>query len=409
MEVYTEKKNCRNCSSSALEDVLSLGNQCISAFVDTETEPIIAPLDLIICKDCHLLQMRHTTNPDVLYTDNYGYRSGLNATMTKEMQNIAASISALKRLEKGEVVVDIGSSDATLLKFYARDLIKVGFEPVKKFRAFHNRKDIFCVPDFFSAKAYRRLFGDQQAKVITAIAMFYDLDNPHAFLEDITNILDDDGILVIQQNYLPKMLSEGTFDNISHEHVAYYSLTTLQKLLDRHDLEVFEVDESPINGGCFRTYISFKGSRPPSLAVQEMLQKESDLRLDTLEPYRDFEKKVISNVQQLKDFVSSERARDKKIWIYGASTRGNVILQAAGLKYPEIEGASERNPEKWNKHTLGTNIPMFSEEEARIANPDYFLVLPYWFGPEFLEREKKYLESGGAFLFPLPEFRVVTK
>ena len=385
---YTEKKDCRLCGTKLPEEnILSLGDQCISAFVDGDQEPILAPLELVLCSECNLLQLRHTTNPDILYTDNYGYRTGLNSTMIKEMESIREAVMSQKRLEEGDVVVDIGSSDGELLNGYPLNVIRVGFEPIKKFRQFYNHRRVTIIKDFFNAKAFKEKFGDKKAKVITAIAMFYDLDDPNSFLKDITEILDDDGLLVIQQNYLPKMLSEGTFDNISHEHNCYYSIATLQTLLSRHNLEIFNVEFSPINGGCFRTFIRFSNNLP----------------------YQQFADKIRSNIDQLATFINAEYKKGKKIWIYGASTRGNVILQAAGLKFPVISGASERNPEKWGKKTLGTNIKMYSEEDARKIHPDYFLVLPYWFADEFIQREKEYLESGGKFLIPLPTFQIISK
>src|SRR3990167_3894932 len=328
---------CRVCYSLNLKTLFSLGSQCISSFVEKGIKPINIPLDLIICEGCNLLQLKHTTNPELLYNEGYGYRTGLNSTMIQEMQNIVTSTLDKKHLLEGEVAIDIGSSDGTLLNFFPEDTIKVAFEPVKKFAKYYEGKETILIQDFFNAQAYLDVVG-KKAKIITTIAMFYDLDDPNSFLKDITEILDDDGILVIQQNYLPKMLSEGTFDNISHEHVTYYSLATLQTLLSKHNLEIFDVEFTPINGGCFRAFIRFSNNLP----------------------YQQFVDKIKSNVDKLAAFINAEYKKGKKIWIYGASTRGNVILQAAGLQYPVISGASERNPEKWGKYTLGTNIPMFS-------------------------------------------------
>lgn len=400
MEIYTKVDKCRLCGSSKLEGILSLGDQCISAFVgETDSNPIVAPLDLIKCSNCQLVQLRHSTNPKILYSDNYGYRSGLNTTMMHELRNLVDSILALKRLKTGDVVVDIGSSDGTMLKFYPDEVIKVGFEPVKKFKNYYSQRGFYYIGDFFNAEAYQKQFPNHKAKVISAIAMFYDLDDPNAFLKDVTKVLAEDGILVIQQNYLPKMLERGAFDNISHEHVAYYSLNTLHKLVSQHKLEIFDVEERGINGGSFRTYICFKGMYAVEPTLAEMLETE---KID----FGGFQQRVEDCIDQLTQFITQEKAKGKTFWIYGASTRGNVILQAANLKYPLIEGASERNPEKWGKRTLGTNIPIYSEEEARKVKPDYFLVLPYWFRDEFIEREKEYLEGGGALIFPLPEFKI---
>lgn len=373
--IYKERKDCRICGGE-FKDVLSLGNQCISAFVDSDVKPIKAPLDLVTCKDCNTLQLKHTTAPHILYTNNYSYRSGINQSMRDELLSIYQDIMGIIDLRPNDVVVDIGSSDATLLNYFPDFITKVGYEPIEKFKKYH--KNAHFINDFFNSRKYKF----PKAKVITAIAMFYDLEDPNAFMEDIDKVLDDDGIFVSQQNFLPKMLTEGTFDNISHEHLAYYDLTTFQNLLDKHGFDIFRVTQTPINGGCFRVFA----------------KKKTNIE--------DFARRTEENARKLHEFVSNEVSNGKVVYVYGASTRGNVILQKANLDHKLITAAAERNPEKWGKKTLGTNIPIVSEKEAREAKPDYFLALPYFFRDEFIKREEEFLKRGGKFIFPLPELEI---
>ena len=399
MENVKLRTTCRLCGSERLEEIFSLGEQCISAFVETESEPILAPLTLVECKRCHLLQLKHTLSSDILYNDNYGYKTSLNERMVLEMRQIVEAIQRKIILQEGDMVVDIGSNDGTLLTFYPTNLIRVGFDPVKKFAHEVASKRITHVSDYFNAEWFKG-----KARVITAIAMFYDLDEPNKFLEDINEVLSDDGLFVIQQNYLPKMIDEATYDNISHEHLTYYSLKTLQELLRRHNLEVVDITFSPINGGCFRTFIQKSSVIAPEDGVMRVLDAENAER----EPdYEYFKRRTEANIDQIRDFILGEYEKGKKIFILGASTRGNVILNATGLKYPILQAASERNPEKWGKRILGTNIPIINEEDARKAKPDYFLVLPRWYRTEIIEREDKFLKEGGKLIFPIP-FGVVS-
>ena len=427
---YFKKDSCRVCQGN-LEDILSLGEQHLVGFtfpdVDNpggwehkEQKPVYVPLDLVLCSECKLLQLRHTTNPELLWNENYGYRSGINETMRRELGDIVASLEGLKRLEDGDIVVDIACNDGTLLEAYSNpNLIRVGYDPSR------NVVEQACVAlckygvdkmkifiDFFSKKPYWQTL-DERAKVVTCIAMFYDLDDPNRFIKDVEGILDPEGVFVIQQNYLVGMLDQTAFCNIVHEHLEYYSLLSLENLLNRHNLEVFDVSQNDINGGSFRTYIRLKGAEVGTKGglerVEAMRVKERELGLDKKDIYLKFASRVSELSIKLSTFVNEEVAKGKKIYVYGASTRGNTLLQAAKLDYRQITAAAERNQFKFGRKCVGTNIPIISEKEAREANPDYFLVLPWFFKKEFIEREKEYLESGGKLIFPLPEVEVIQK
>ena len=263
------------------------------------------------------------------------------------------------------------------------------------------------VNDFFNFKTFSQKVGNRKANIVTAISCFYDMEDPNAFISDVIKILKDDGILVIQQNYLVSMLKQNAYDNIVHEHLEYYSLLSLNNLLKRHGLEVFDVELRDLNGGSFRTYISFNGKRKKTKAVEKMEKYEKKLKLNNKKEYVNFAKRIEKNKKSLYEFIKKEIKKGKTVYLYGASTRGNTLLQYSNLNNKLIKNAVERNPEKWGKIISSVGIPIISEEQARKDKPDYMLILPWFFKKEFVNREKKYLEKGGHFIFPLPKFEVI--
>jgi len=401
-------RECRACYSKRLLNVISFGNLYLSDFLRTNKKPPKYPLALVLCRNCSLLQLKHTTPSSLLYTDNYGYKSGINQTMKDQLKEIAGnSIKKLKKTDEKITAIDIGANDGTLLKFYPKNVYKVAVEPIKKFAEESKKYTDVVINDFFSYESYKKVLKDKKAELITVISCFYDIDDPNKFLKDITNILKDDGILVIQQNYLKLMLEQNAFDNVVHEHLEYYSLTSLQNLLKKHNLEVFDVEVNNINGGSFRTYICIKGERPISQSVKNLLIVEKRLNLDKKTVYKEFAKRVRENKKILKKFIKTEVKKGKKIYVYGASTRGNTLLQYFNLNKKLIPYAVERNPEKWGKKIASVGIPIISEKEARKKMPDYMLVLPWFFKDEFLKRESDYLKKGGHFIFPLPQLEII--
>lgn len=407
----TTLKKCRACKSRKLIEVLSLGPIYLADFVnmDEKTKPDQYPLDLVLCQACHLVQLKHTIPPEVLYTERYGYKSGVSQTMREELAGITQKAERQAKLKPGDLVVDIGCNDGTLLKSYQPEgLLRVGFDPVAKFkRAFKNKGEIF-INNYFSWTAFMKRFRQKRAKVITAIAMFYDVDDPSRFVADLAKILAPNGLLVIQQNYLTGMLEQDAFDNVVHEHLGYYCLFSLEPILNRYGLKVFDVEERSINGGSFRTYISHQSSQfKTRRTVRKMREKEEKLNLDQPQTYAAFARRVKSKCRKLYKLIKALNSRKKLVYVYGASTRGNTLLQVCGLDNRLIKAAVERNPEKWGKKIASVKIPIISEKQARQNKPDYMLALPWFFKPEFLAREKSYLEGGGKLIFPLPKLEIV--
>ena len=413
---YKEIKSCRVCGNNDLMPIINLGNQSLQGRFPgaDDPDPFSAPLELVKCNNCNnsdacgLVQLKHSVNPDELYKNDYGYRSGLNNTMKKHLASIADKIINHVKFNDNDIVLDIGSNDGTLLKSYnIKNINLIGIDPGGQQYSKYYPENIRLITDYFSGITFLKNTQGKKAKVITSISMFYDLESPLDFVKDIKECLADDGIWVLEQSYLPLMLKRNSFDTICHEHLEYYTLEQITWMLEHNDLQVIDVEFNDINGGSFRLYVAHKnaGYTRNTKIISDTLSEEQILRTNT--PFVDFQKRVVENGKLLKEFLVAEKAKGKSIYIYGASTKGNTLLQYYGIGNDLISAAAERNEDKWGKRTPGTNIPIISEDEARSKNPDYFLVLPWHFKDEFIKRESKFLENGGHFIFPLPEFQIV--
>ena len=401
MEVIKHTK-CRLCGAEKLVDVFSLGDQYINDFVpkDRIGKGLKAPLDLVLCRNCSLLQLRHTAPQELLYSRHYWYRSGVTDTMRRALRDITGEIESMVDLKPGDVVLDIGANDGTMLATYtAKGIQRVGCEPADNLVDQLRQNADYVMHDFWSYERYMELASQWKAgkpKVITAIGMFYDLEDPNMFIRDAQKALTDDGIFVAQLMCLAPMIEKNDVGNICHEHLEYYSLESLKYLFETNGLEIFKIEENDVNGGSYRIFC--RHYRGTGILFDEKYALEDILA---------FGKRIQDNRDRCVNFIRQEVARGKKVYVYGASTKGNVILQYYGLDSKLITAAAERSPEKWGKYTIGTWIPIVTEEEARKAKPDYFLVLPWAFFKEFYERENEWRKGGGQFIVPLPEFRVV--
>ncbi len=404
--MYSEIVNCRICHNSSLINVLSLGEQSLTGVFPCHTSDSVSsgPLDLVWCTKCGLLQLKQSYNLDEMYGDNYGYRSGLNAFMVQHLTNKIKTLENLGNLTKNDLVLDIGSNDATSLKAYTVKCKKVGIDPTGiKFKSFYT-DDIDLIPDFFSKEVFSKKYPTAKAKIITSIAMFYDLEDPAAFVKDIEAILSDTGIWHFEQSYMPSMLRSNAYDTVCHEHLEFYSFKVIKNLLEDCGLRIVDVQMNSINGGSFAVTACKKNApyRSNHPVIEWMLQQEDDMRLDTPRPYRNFEEKVFLHRKNLLGLVEALISDGKTIFGYGASTKGNVLLQFCGLTSKHIPYIADVNEDKFGCFTPGTHIPIISEEEARAMKPDYFLVFPWHFKHSILEREHEFIENGGQIYFSAP-------
>jgi hypothetical protein len=412
MTAYKAIERCRVSGSDDLISVLNLGFQELTGvFPKTAAEPVTrGPLELVWCPTSGLLQLKHTYESSEMYGENYGYRSGLNQSMVDHLTSKVAYLERLADVQPGQTVLDIGSNDATLLKAYSVEgLERVGIDPTgKKFSEYYP-DDVKLVPDFFSADAFRSVSAGRP-KIITSIAMFYDLQNPIAFAQEIEQALAADGFWHFEQSYMPSMLRLNSYDTICHEHLEYYSLAVVQTILDAAGLKVVDVLMNNVNGGSFAVTAAKKGNasvQTNDAVVNWLLEQEVRMGINGIRPYREFEERVFRHRDDLVRLIRALREDGKTVLGYGASTKGNVVLQFCGFTTDDMPAIAEVNAEKYGKVTPGTHIPIISESEARELKPDYFLVLPWHFKEGILRREKEYLASGGKFIFPFPEIEII--
>jgi hypothetical protein len=399
-----------------LVSLLDLGSQSLTGVFPENPDARVTsgPLDLVKChgaEGCGLVQLRHSYDSAEMYGANYGYRSSLNRSMVEHLQAKVAKLIAMAPPQPGDLVLDIGSNDGTLLSFYPPGLLAVGMDPTAaKFREFY-QPQIEVIADFFSAAAFQAKFGGRKAKIVTSIAMFYDLDDPIQFVEDVAEILDDEGIWHFEQSYLPAMLAQNAYDTICHEHVEYFALKQIKWMMDRCGLKIIALEVNDVNGGSFAVTVAKSSATFPenAPAVHAMLKSEDDLELQTLKPYQSFRDRVFAHRDELLATLGDISQRGARVLGYGASTKGNVILQFCGLTRAQIPAIAEVNPGKFGKFTPGTRIPIISEAEAHAMNPDYLLVMPWHFRSNLIQREAAYLARGGKLIFPLPRIEIVER
>ena len=398
-------KRCRLCKSKRLNSVHSFGNLYISNFVKKNLikKSKKAPLNLLHCPNCDLYQLQHTAPQELLYKGFYWYKSGVTQTMKEGLHNIYMESKKFSKLKKNDVVLDIGANDGTMLKYFKNAGYKtIGCEPAKNLKNELKKNCNFLLNDFWNFQNFSKLqkkYRFKKPKLITAIGMFYDLDNPSIFIRDIYKSLSDDGVFVAQLMCLKSMLEKNDLGNICHEHLEFYSYKSLIYLFETNGFKVIKLEENNINAGSYRIFCTKKLSNENSIKVKE------DTSLNKV-------KKFINDVNLSRDktfsFIKNEVGKGKKVIVYGASTKGNTILQYFNLDNKLIEFAAERSPSKYGKYTVGTGIKIIPEKVARKMNPDYFLVLPWAFLKEFKKREKDWLNKGGKFIVPFPKFRLIS-
>ena len=413
------RQTCRVCGSAFLTPVVDLGEQYLQgSFVKPGALPPPKrrlPTQLVRCNvtkyenGCGLLQLAHTFPPEILYA-NYWYRSGTNQTMRQHLEGIVQEAMSLVGAEN-LTVLDIGCNDGTLLANYPPGTVLYGVDPSDI--AADIDKSVTVINTVFPSNRALAVLPAGGMDIVTSIAMFYDLEDPVAFAKSIRNLLSEDGVWVFEMSYLPLMLVQNSFDTICHEHLEYYSLAVIERILEDADLRLFKISLNDINGGSIRCYAGRSSSfvhqdSNDRAFLHRLRSKEFEMELDTDKPYVAFQSRIEALKAELNGLLFDIRGRGEHIHIYGASTKGNVLLQWCGINRVTVDCAADRNPAKVGSKTLGTDIPIVSEEQSRAAKPDYYLVLPWHFRKEFLEREREIIMNGTKLIFPLPEVLVVS-
>jgi hypothetical protein len=396
-------KFCRLCKSVNLKKIYNFGNFFVSNFVTKKeiNKGIKAPLNLVHCKKCDLLQLSHSAPQEIMYKKFYWYRSSVTKLMRNALKNVFKSSIKFAKLKKNDFVLDIGANDGTLLKYFKEKKINtIGCEPAKNLHKELEKNCDFVLRDFWSFEAFNKLMKEKKIlkkpKLITAIGMFYDLENPGKFISDAAKCLDDNGIFIAQLMCLNSMIEKNDLGNICHEHLEFYSYKSLKYLFENNGFKIFKIEENDINGGSYRIFC--KKNIKKSIIYTEKT---------TLKNIYKFFSRVEQNKLKTVNFIKREVGRKKTVFLYGASTKGNTLLQYYKLNNNLIPFAAERSPEKWGKYTIGTGIKIISEEQARKMKPDYYFVMPYAFISEFKKREKNWLKEGGKFILPYPKFKIV--
>ena len=410
--MYKKISKCRICGNTQLETVLDLGEQMLTGVFPKEKNAQVTtgPLRLVKCagddRVCGLLQMEHSYDLAEMYGENYGYRSGLNASMVRHLHDKVDRILNLITLRDGDLVVDIGSNDSTTLRAYpAEGPVLVGIDPTgSKFQSFYP-SHVHLIPEFFSSVLLKARFPEKKARVVTSFSMFYDLEDPMGFMREIHEILADDGIWVFEQSYMPTMLETNSYDTVCHEHLEFYALRQIKWMADRVGFRILDVGFNDVNGGSFSVTVGKAGEILDTLPlVQNLLDEEYRKELHTLKPYLAFADRVLETRRDLLAFIDAARTAGKTVAALGASTKGNVLLQYCGLTAAQVQSVGEVNPEKFGCYTPGTWLPIIPEQELLSSKPDFVIVLPWHFRQFFVHNKKL---SGVNLVFPLPKVEVV--
>ena len=403
MKMKTKKtKHCLLCKNKNIKEIFSLGNLFVSNFVKKKDikKGLKAPLNLLYCNKCSLIQLSHIAPQEIMYKRFYWYRSGVTKTMNLGLENVfVESLKHIKMNDK-DVVLDIGANDGTLLSYYKKkNFITIGCEPAKNLQRFLKKNCNYLLNDFWSKKSLAKILTKnnlRKPKIITAIGMFYDLEDPNKFIKDAADSLDENGIFIAQLMCLKSMIEKNDLGNICHEHIEFYSLKSIKYLFENNGMEIFKIEENDINGGSHRIYCrKFRNGsiKLPKENVPKLMER--------------FINRVKKNKRLIVKFINKKIKENKKIYLYGASTKGNTVLQYYGLNNKMIPFAAERSSEKWGRYTIGSGIKIISEKMARDLKPDYFFVTPWGFIKEFIKREKQWLKGGGSFILPFPKFKLI--
>lgn len=403
-------KKCRSCKKKKLTKAFNIGTQILTGSFPSNKNTNIhkGSLEMVFCSNCKLLQLKNSFDPSKMYADNYGYMSSLNSSMIDHLKKKAQKIQKILKLNPKDIVCDIGSNDGTFLSFFSKKLTLLGVDPTITKLSKYYRKDIIQIPNFFSKDLIINK-TNKKIKIITTISMFYDLEDPINFAKEIYEILDDNGIWHLEQSYMPMMMKNNSYDTICHEHLEYYSLKSIKYIFDIVGFKIIDLEFNEINGGSFSITVAKKKSnhKEATLLVKWLIKKENLFKYNEISTFKKFYYNIKKHKKIFKDLLINLNKNKKKIVGYGASTKGNVILQYCKIDSNLISKICDVNKFKHGKYTPGSKIKIISEEKAKKIKPDYFIVFPWHFKNFILKKEEKFIKNGGKFIFPLPEIEII--
>ncbi len=403
---------CRSCHSNKIKEVFDLGSQKLSGIFPKSKNQNDVPsgsLAMVLCLSCKLLQLKNSFNAEIMYGNNYGYMSSLNKSMLQHLYNKSNNLKKISNLYKGDLIIDIGSNDGSFLSFFSKKFTLVGIDPTIKKLGKYYRKDIKKIPSFFNKNLISKNFL-KKAKLITSISMFYDLEHPVNFAEDIYDVLHDDGLWHLEQSYMPMMLKNNSYDTICHEHLEYYSLSSIKYIFDKVGFKIVDLEFNDTNGGSFAITVAKKNNKKYKeikYLINWLLKKEELFNYNSVNTLKNFHTNILKHKKVFRNLLLNLNDMKKKVIGYGASTKGNIILQFCNIDSKLIPYIGEVNKYKYNKYTPGSKIKIISEKKARLKNPDYFLVLPWHFKNFIVRKERKYLNNKSKLIFPLPDIDII--
>ena len=410
--IYMKTTFCRSCHSKKLQKAFNLGSQKLSGIFPKSANQENIPqgsLAMIFCNNCKLLQLENSFDANIMYGKNYGYMSALNNSMIQHLYKKSLNLKKITNLVRGDLIIDIGSNDGTFLSFFSNKFNLIGVDPTIKKLGRLYRKDIKKFPYFFNKDLITNNF-DKKVKLVTSISMFYDLENPVKFVEDIYDILDENGLWHLEQSYMPMMLKNNSYDTICHEHLEYYSLKSIKYIFDKVGFKIIDLEFNEINGGSFALTLVKKSNKKFTEIkhlIDWLLKKEELFNYNSIKSFKNFFENIKKHKKIFKELLLNLKDMNKSVIGYGASTKGNIILQYCGIDSNLVPFIGEVNKYKYNKYTPGSKIKIISEKKARSLNPDYFLVLPWHFKNYIIRKERKFYKNRSKLIFPLPDIDII--
>lgn len=411
--VLTHRRNCRICGRSNLIKLLDLGmaplaNAFLTKRALRNPEPRF-PLVVYFCKNCGLLQLLDIVIPELLFR-NYFYFTSTSPPLAEHFIELGKNLTRRFIASKKDLVIDIGGNDAALLAGIKSKCRVLNIEPAKNIAKTSKARDIDTIPEFFSRKLANKILKQYgAAKVITASNVFAHTDDPQEIMGGVKTLIGSKGVFVIETHWVANLLGlagAGSFDQIYHEHLSYFSLSALRNLLGRAGLKIFDARLIPVHGQSLQVYAAM-GDFAVSGSVGKILKREKKLGLQKTATYLSFARKVQKNKHQLKHLLLKLKKEGNSIVGYGAPAKGNILLSYFQIDDKILDFIIDYAPAKQGLYTPGMHIPIFSINKLKNHSPDYLLLLAWNYADFILEKEKELRKRGVKFIIPTPKVKII--